>query len=231
MTSKMALRRWAGRFGIGWFILFAIGAVVLQGQPPASDQPPAEVRQFFQDHGGRYLVGDYLVDVAFVLLFLPFAACLRGLLAAADAHTETLARLVLTGAVVMVVVGGTATAFLDAVALAGGGALDDSTVRALLAADSAAIAALGVPAALFTFAAALAIWRTAVLWRWLAVVGFIAGVLLTLGAAFPIQTDATGVLWFTRFVSFIVFAVFVLLISANLLWGRPGSPVASAPES
>jgi hypothetical protein len=39
------------------------------------------------------------------------------------------------------------------------------------------------------------------------------------------------VLWFTRFVSFIVFAVFVLLISANLLWGRPGSPVASAPES
>jgi len=116
MTARITLRRWAGLFGIGWFILFAVGTIVLQGQSPAYDQPLAEVRQFFQDHGGRYLVGDYLADVAFVLLFLPFAACLRSLLAAAGAHTETLARLVLTGAVVMVVVGGTATAFLDAVA-------------------------------------------------------------------------------------------------------------------
>jgi hypothetical protein len=103
----------------------------------------------------------------------------------------------------------------------GGPELSDSTMRAMLYADAVAIAALGVPAALFVLAASLVIWTTGVLWRWLAVIGTVAGVLLITGAAFPIEQDANGVLWGIRFASFISLAIFVLLTSlAQLSSGR-----------
>ena len=63
-------------------------------------------------------------------------------------------------------------------------------MRAFLYANAAAIAAIaaiGLPAAVFTLAASVVIWTTAVLWRWL-----LAGVLLAVGAAFPVAGDPTG---------------------------------------
>jgi hypothetical protein len=42
--------RLAGLFGLGWFVLFAVGAIVLQGEPPAYDASVADVRQFFTDY-------------------------------------------------------------------------------------------------------------------------------------------------------------------------------------
>jgi hypothetical protein len=169
--------RLAGVCGLGWFLLFAVGGIILQGEPPAYDEPIAEARRFFADHGSRYLVGDYLADVAFVFLFLPFVAGLRGHLGAAEKGGQLGSRLVLAGGVATVVVGAASTAFLDAVALAeGGSALDDSTIRALLYADAVAIAGIGMPAALTAIAAAVVIWRTRALPSWLAPVGAGAGV-------------------------------------------------------
>lgn len=185
---------------------FIVGGVVLQGEPPAYDEPIAEVRDFFADDGQRYLVGDYIVNIAFVLLLLPLIVGLRGRLGAAEGCSDRLAA------------GGAATPFLDAVALASGGAqLEDSTIRALLYANAAAIAALGVPAALLTVSAAVVIWRTGALWRWLAPLGAIAGLLLVAGAAFPIAQDATGPLFTIRFTSFIAFAIFIVATSLSLV--------------
>ena len=62
---------------------------------------------------------------------------------------------------------------------------------------------------------------TAVLRRWLAVVGVLAGVLLAIGTAFPIAGDPTGPLWTIRFLSFIALAVFVV---------RPPSACCGAPS-
>jgi hypothetical protein len=109
--------RVAGVCGLGWFLLFAVGGIILQGEPPAYDQPIAEARQFFADHGSRYLVGDYLADIAFVFLFLPFVAGLRTHLGAAEKGGEMGSRLVFAGGVATVVVGAASTAFLDAEAM------------------------------------------------------------------------------------------------------------------
>jgi hypothetical protein len=80
MTDKWW--RVTGAFGLGWFVLFAVGGIILQGEPPPFDQPVAEAREFFAAGGGRYLVGDYIAGLAFVLCFLPFvvgcAACWAG---------------------------------------------------------------------------------------------------------------------------------------------------------
>jgi hypothetical protein len=43
--------RWAGLAGLAWFAAFIVGGVVLQGEPPAYDEPIGEVRDFFADHG------------------------------------------------------------------------------------------------------------------------------------------------------------------------------------
>jgi len=218
------MNRLTGILGLAWFALFAVGAIVLQGEPPAPGQPVGELRELFSEHHQRYLVGDYLIAVAFFAFFLPFAAGLRGVLAAADPQDEILPRLAFTGAVVLVVLGGTATAYLDAVAITGGRALDDSTLRALLGANAAAIASIGLPAALFSIAVATAVWRTAALARPLAFGGWAAGALLMVGAAFPIQGGAEGALFALRFASFIALALFVLATSVSLLRTEPSAP-------
>jgi hypothetical protein len=52
MTDKWW--RMTGACGLGWFILFAVGAIVLQGEPPPFGQPVAQAREFFTAHSGRY---------------------------------------------------------------------------------------------------------------------------------------------------------------------------------
>ena len=218
--------RLAGLCGLGWFALFVVGAIILQREPPAYDASLAEVRQFFTDNHTRFLIGDYLAGLAFLLLFLPFVVGFRSLLGAAEGGPQIASRLVLVGGLATVLVGDTATVFQDTLALgAANPELQDTTVRAFLYANASAIAAIGLPAALFTFAASAVIWTTAVLWRWLAIVGLLAGVLLAIGTAFPIAGDPTGPLWIIRFLSFIALAVFVVSASTGML--QHTEPVAA----
>jgi hypothetical protein len=217
--------RLAGVCGLGWFVLFAVGGIILQGEPPAYDQPIAEVRQFFDDHGQRYLAGDYLAELAFVFLFLPYIVGLRSHLGAAEKGGQIGSRLVFGGGVATVVVGAASTAFLDSVALAeGSSALNDSTIHALLYADAVAIAGIDMPAALTALAAAVVILRTRALPWWLAPIGAGAGGLLVVGSAFPLEGNADGVFWTIRFIGFISFALFVVLTSFNLIASEQAEP-------
>jgi len=218
-SAQTLFGRLAGAVGIGWFALFAIGAIGLQGEPPAYDAAISTVRAFFAEHGARYLLGDILAGCGFVLL-LPFAVLLPEALGTAGRWTATLARLSTAGAVGLFVTGGVATSFLDAVALArGGSALDDSTITGLMYANAAGIALIGLPAAVFVAAAAAQVWFSA-LPRAIAVIGWLSAPLLIVGAAYPVSPDPRGVLWTIRFVSFIGLALFVLATSITLLARR-----------
>jgi hypothetical protein len=219
MTDKWW--RVTGAFGLGWFILFVVAAIILQGEPPPFDQPVTEAREFFAAGGGRYLVGDYIAGLAFILCFLPFVVGLRSLLGRAEGGLQIGSRLLLVAGVTTIVIGDAATVFTDAMALAGGGAeLEDSTIHALLDANAVAIAAIGLPMALFAFAASAVVWATGALPRWLAVLGSIAGVLHVAGAAFPIEGEPDGVLFTLRFLGLIAFGLFVLGTSISMLTTR-----------
>lgn len=217
-TERIPWWRITGGFGIAWVILFAIGAVVLQGEPPPYDQPVADTRAFFTDVARQYLIGDYLTGIAFFLCLLPFVVGLRSLLGRAEGEPQIASRLILVGGLATVVVGDTATVFLDAVALSSGGnGLEDSILRQQLHANAVAIAALGFPMALMSFGAAWVIWRTHILWPWLAAIAGLAGLLHIIGAAFPIAANGSSLLFFVRFAALIAFGMFVLLASVNML--------------
>jgi Domain of unknown function (DUF4386) len=219
-TASFRWQRITGVFGLAWIILFALGGIALQGQPPAYDAPIGETRDFFAAHGDRYLWGDYIAGLAFILCLLPFVVGLRSVLGAADGAPQIASRLVLVGGITTVIVGDAATAFLDALALAGAPSeLPDSTIRLLLELDAVAIAAIGLPMALTAIAAATVIWQTGVLPRWLAAVAALSGLLHIVGATFVAADDADGPLFFTRFAGLITFAVFVATSSVSLIRG------------
>jgi hypothetical protein len=214
-------QRITGAFGLAWIVLFALGGIALQGQPPAYDAPIGETRDFFGAHGGRYLWGDYIAGLAFDLCLLPYVVGLRSVLGAAEGGPQIGSRLVLLGGVATVIVGDAATAFLDALALGGADQFSDATIRLLLELDAVAIAAIGLPMALTVIAAATVIWQTGVLPRWLAAVAALSGLLHIVGATFVAADDADGPLFFTRFAGLIAFAVFVAASSVSLIRGIP----------
>jgi hypothetical protein len=230
-----AQTRWqriSGVFGLAWIGLFVLGGIALQGEPLAYDAPIGEARDFFAAHGGRYLWGDYIAGIAFVLCFLPFVVGLRSVLGAAEGAPQIASRLVLVGGVATIVIGDASTAFLDALALGGGSTeLSDATIRLLLELDAVAIAAIGLPMALTALSAATVIWQTGVLWRWLAPVAALSGLLHIAGAAFVATNDAEGPLFFMRFAGLITFAAFVTAASVNLIRGTTPLPEKNANES
>src|SRR5215207_3016732 len=217
-VARFHCRRITGVFGLAWIVLFAVGGIALQGQPPAYDAPIGELRDFFAAHGDRYLWGDYIAGLAFILCLLPFVVGLRSVLGAAEAAPQIASRLVLVGGIATVVVGDAATVFLDALALGGAPAeLPDTTIRLLVELDAVAIAAIGLPMALTAIAAATVIWRTGVLPRWLAPVGALSGLFHIVGATFVAADDSDGPLFFIRFAGLITFAVFVAASSVSLI--------------
>jgi hypothetical protein len=216
--ARFQWQRITGLCGLAWIVLFAVGGIALQGQPPAYDAPIGEIRDFFVAHGDRYLWGDYIAGLAFVLCLLPFLVGLQAVLGAAEGAPQIASRLVLVGGIATVVVGDAATAFLDALALGGPPAdLPDGTIRLLLELDAVAIAAIGLPMALTAIAAATVIWRTGVLPRWLAPLGALSGLFHIVGATFVAAGDADGPLFFIRFAGLIAFALFVAASSVSLL--------------
>jgi hypothetical protein len=203
---------------LAWFVLFVVGGIILQGQPPPYDEPINEARQFFANAADRYLWGDYIAGIAFILCFLPYLVGLHRVLSGAEPEPRMGSQLLLVGGITTVVVGDTATAFLDAVAVGNGASeLADTTLRELLRADAVAIAAIGLPMALTAFAAATVIWRSGVLWRWLAPFAALAGILHVIGATFVISGDGSGPLVFIRFAGLIAFGLFVVFSSIDLL--------------
>lgn len=110
------------------------------------------------------------------------------------------------GGLTTVAIGSGATDFLDAVALGDAATnLDDSTLQGLLNANAVSIAAIGPAMALTAFAAAVVIWSTSVLWRWLAPLAALSGLLHLVGALYVVPNDG-GPLFFVRFAGLLTFA-------------------------
>ncbi len=215
-----------GLLGLGWLLLFAIGGPVLQGRPPGFDVPVSQLREHFQLHATRYLAGDFIAGVGFCLLLVPFAALLPDALGG-PARTGW-ARLASSSAVGLSAAGGAVTSFLDAVAVAHGGRqLDDSTLSLAVYANNAGIAFLGLPAATFAAAAGALVWYAG--HRAVAVLGWLATVLLVAGAAFPLGA-ADGPLWIIRFAGFVILAAFVATTSVTLLGSHPEECPAPLPD-
>ncbi len=95
--------------------------------------------------------------------------------------------------------------------------IDDSSVRLLAEMNTYAFNLFSFGMALFVASASVAILRTRVLWRWLPMLGFIAAVLLVIGASWPIDGNEQGALAIPGFIGAPLTLLFVGLSSINML--------------
>lgn len=216
--------RLAGIAGIVFAVLFFVGALGLQGEPPQRTDSIDEIRKYFADDGEAYLAGDYLLGLGFVLFFLPWAVGLSQLVRRADGLSSMLSTLVVVGAVLFVVLGGVGSIFFGTLAINASAdpaiAIDDASVRTLMEMSQYSFVGFALTGALFLAPASFAIWRTGVLWRWLAIIGGIAAALLIIGSAWTIDGDEDGAIASLAFVGFIVTMIFLLISSVGMIMRR-----------
>lgn len=220
MTSQGLFAQWwriGGALGIGFAILFIIGAVI-QGDTPMRDDSVQEIRAYFQDDGDMYLLGDYLIGMAFVFLFLPYVVILRWVLGSGEGWPPILSWMTVVGGLTTVALGGAGSAALGVLAISADNTeIDDSTVRVFMEFNVYASTLFSIGIALFVGSASLAILKAGVLWRWLAVVGLIAAVLLVIGASWTIDGNEEGALAACGFAGAPLTLLFVILTSINML--------------
>lgn len=228
-TSVLGAQWWrlGGFLGVAFVISFIIGAIVLQGDSPDRDASVEEVRRYFTDDGQMYLIGDYLLAIAFVLFFLPFAVTVRWVIGSAEGWPPILSWLSVIGAVTFVVFGGTAGMFWGALALglAENPEIDDGTIRTLMELDTYGFAIFGFPAALFLGSTSFVMFRTGVMWRWLGGLGLLAAVLILVGSAWPIDGDEEGALAILGFIGFPLMLLWILITSVGLIMRKEPPPM------
>lgn len=221
-SKASPMRQWwriGGAAGILWAILFIVGAIVLSGDTPSRDDSVAEVREFFSEDGDTYLLGDYLLGLGFVLGFIPFFVVLASLVAVGEGWPSILSRLIIVTGTVTTVIGAVAGIFWGALALgvAENAEVDDSSIRTLMELDVYAFATLGLAIGIFALACGLGVWFTGVVWRWLGILGIVAGLLSIIGAAWTIDGDEEGFIAIIGFIGQPLTLLFVLITSIHML--------------
>jgi len=206
-------------FGIGFVILFIIGPVFLTGDTPMRDDSIEDIRKYFADDGEMYLVGDYIAGIAFVFFFLPYLVTLRWVLGSGEGWPPIWSWLTVIGGLSMVVIGGASAVSFGALAISEGNPdiIDDAGVRLLMETSTYAFAGFSLTMGLFVASASLVVLRTGVLWRWLAGLGFLAAVLLVIGAAWPIDGNEEGALAIGGFIGAPLTLLWILISSIAMI--------------
>jgi hypothetical protein len=213
--------RLGGVCGILFLVSFIVGAVV-QGSYPEFDEPLDEVRDWFTDNGEQFLIGSYIIVLAFVLLFLPFLSSLRAVLARAEGGDAVWSRVAFAAGLAFVAAGVVVSSFDAVVAFHYGvvkeGELDDGTIRALQYLDY--ITPIMPLLAPLVLAPSIVIARTGVLWRWLAIPGVIIAVLAVISGLQTLESEPYGGVTGIAGIAFPLTALWILAVSISMILKR-----------
>jgi hypothetical protein len=191
------------------FVLLAIVALVIAGEPPEASSAAREIVDHYVDNKDSIVAGSLIAGLALIALIF-FAGHLRKVLDAADKDASALPSLVLAGASVMAV--GIA---LDSTILLGlaesAEDIDPSAVQALQALWDNDFIPIAVGTVVFLLSAGISVVRTGALPRWL---GWIAIVLAIIGV-----TPA-------GFVAFLGGGLWILVVSVLLSMRARSAPAA-----
>lgn len=220
--------RVGGAAGILFLVLFIVG-IIIQGDLPTFDDPVDETQAWLTDNGEQYLVGNYLIALAFLLFYLPFLSSLRGLLASAEGGAAVWSRVAFAGGFLFLIMGATASVFLGALAYSFDVVeeADESAILTLQYLDFFAVTGILFALTPFLLASSLVIWQTGALWRWLALLGLLAAVLTAIGGAAYFDSDPEGALAGIGFIGAPLAGLWVLLVSIAMIMKRD-EPAAAA---
>jgi hypothetical protein len=161
---------------------------------------------------------------------LPFATCLRAILEGTGAANALWARLSWLGAIIGLAISGASAGAFGAVATTKAQGLDDSTLLFVLALDNYIFSVGAVALGLMAGAASIVIIRTGVVWRWIAILGFVAMVLNVVGDLATVQHDGQGFLDFLGLLGLAATAIFVLVVSILMVAHKEQVATVAAPQ-
>ena len=150
--------RQGGLLGITFVVVWAV-VFIVRGEVLAYDEPVSKVRAFWQDHGDRYLIAQYVVVIAGLTMLIPFMVAFTTLLGRAEGEPRIWSRVSLIGGLLFVAVVLAASSAWTALAV-NVDRLSDDAVVTLMQLDQGAYQAPPPLFGLFVAAASIAIVRT-----------------------------------------------------------------------
>ena len=207
--------RWAGFAGIV-FVVLVVVTIAVSGSPPKPDDSAEKIRQYFVDHRGGVIAGNFvgLFMTSFILWFgVVFRELFRGDRTSSTLGTASLAGILVT---VPLAVAGSALQ-LSAVYVDGAAShLGDDVVRLIYSAQALCFAGASSGLVVFAAAATLAVRRTQVLPSYLMWLGLLA-VVGNIAAFFSALGPGS---FFLGFAGITTFGLFVLVAGIAMASGK-----------
>ena len=208
-------RQWwrlGGAAGIVFVVVFVVG-VALQSEPPVFDDPVDEIRADWVNDGQQYLVADYILGLAFALLYVPFIATLSELLGRAEGGPRIWSRVAFIGGLIIMLWGAWSSVFWGALAFGDFAATaSDETLQTLMALDYYAV--MGMPLAFMVFigGTTLVIAQTGIFRRWLVIVGAIESVLAALAPLAIFSASSSSFFDVIYLIAFLLLPIWILIL-------------------
>jgi hypothetical protein len=198
-------------------------AIALEGSSPDYTDNAQTIKNYYADNHGQYLAGDYIIGIAFVLLFLPFLVCFTGLLSNAEGRPSVWSLLALLGGLLFSVLGAVSGAASGALAVLHGNVSDD-TAKALQAVSFYGQNDSTWGVALMLLGASYLMVRTGVFWKWLGWAGLAFAVLAVITAASPLDSDpVNGTIASIGFIPFIGSGLWIIACGVKMIM-MPSEP-------
>ena len=219
--------RLGGLLGVA-FIVVWLPAFLSKGTTPVFDDPIDEIRAFWQDHGLRYLLAQYVVLLAAMVLLLPYMVAFTSMLGRAEGGARLWSRVSLIGGVCFIVTELAAGAAWAALAF-GADTLSDDGMLTLMYLDVGAYQVPGFGFGVFVAAASLVIATTGALPRWLGYVGLPLGVALLLSPLNITDDSSEGFFDWVTFLGFLLTNVWILATAVTMARRRDEPLLAPDP--
>jgi hypothetical protein len=227
MEGTMLNQWWrlGGLCGILFLVVFIVGAGY-QGETPTYGDPVDEIRAYWVDDGETYLVGDFIIGLAFILFFFPFLSALRSVLGVAEGGAQMWSRNVFAGGLLFLALAAAAGASWTTLAFGDFAEnASDETINSLMAISTGADHFIPAGLAIMALSAGVATLRTGGLPTWHGVLSLIYGVLAIIGMlAILAENPDESVIGFFPWLGV---AIWTLVTSIVLLMKKE-APVAAA---
>lgn len=226
MTRQNYLDQWwrlGGAAGIIYVVLFIVG-ILIQGDTPMPNKTANEIRDYFVDNDTAYMIGDFIIGIAFIFFLMPFASALRSFLGRAEGPAAMWSRLTFAGALLFTAAGAATSGTFGALAYDKAQFADDNLLKLIVDGNYYTFTIIApFVLTLMVLPASLVILRTNVLWPLLGWFGIVVSVALVISALAILNDDPTSALGLVGIFAFLSAGIWIIATGVGM-WMRTAPP-------